>query len=412
MRGMLYRTFLVTAYLSFNSICFAGIAADPKVLLGETLFFDSYLSSPKGQACASCHAPDAGWTGPDQTINLHGAVYEGAVVGRFGNRKPPSAGYAPFAPNFHREASGAFIGGNFWDGRATGNKLGNPAADQAQGPFLNPLEHNIASPHAFCHLVKESKYAKRKTGWSYEKLFERAFGHDALNCSDDINGTYDRAALAISAYEASPKVSAFSSKFDAYLNGTANLTEQEQKGMELFAGKGKCAACHSMASGTNGEPPLFTDFAYDNLGTPRNPENPFYQMPATYNPAGSAWVDPGLGGYLAGTPDFFQFAAENYGKQKVPTLRNVDKRPFLGFVKAYTHNGAFKSLEEVVHFYNTRDVYPDCTSVSAPARGINCWPAPEVSANVNRAEMGNLGLSAEEETAVVAFLKTLTDGYR
>jgi cytochrome c peroxidase len=81
----------------------------------------------------------------------------------------------------------------------------------------------------------------------------------------------------------------------------------------------------------------------------------------------------------------------------VPTLRNVDRRPTESTVKAFAHNGYFKSLEEIVHFYNARDV--------------GSWPAPEVPANVNTTELGNLGLTAGEEADIVAFLKTLTDGY-
>ena len=80
----------------------------------------------------------------------------------------------------------------------------------------------------------------------------------------------------------------------------------------------------------------------------------------------------------------------------MPTLRNVDARPSASFVKAYGHNGYFKSLEEIVHFYNTRDV---------PGAG---WPAPEYAANMT-SEVGNLGLTPAEEEAIAAFLKTLTD---
>jgi cytochrome c peroxidase len=116
------------------------------------------------------------------------------------------------------------------------------------------------------------------------------------------------------------------------------------------------------------------------------------------NPAGAAWIDPGLGGFLMTRPEWADFAAENYGKHRVPTLRNVDKRPGNGMPKAFMHNGALKSLEEVVHFYNTRDV--------------EAWPPPEVAENVNTDEMGDLGLSSAEEAAIVAFMKTLTDGYR
>jgi len=145
---------------------------------------------------------------------------------------------------------------------------------------------------------------------------------------------------------------------------------------------------------------LQTDFTYDNLGIPKNPENPFYTMPPEFNPAGAAWIDPGLGGFLENVQDYAALAPENYGKFKVPTLRNVDKRPEPGFVKAYGHNGYFKSLKETVRFYNTRDV------VGAG------WPPPEVALNVNTAELGNLGLTDAEEDAIVEFLKTLTDGYQ
>ena len=102
-----------------------------------------------------------------------------------------------------------------------------------------------------------------------------------------------------------------------------------------------------------------------------------------------------------------------WGKQKVPTLRNVDLRPDDSFVKAYGHNGYFKSLEGIVHFYNTRDVLPTCPGdyTEEQALKANCWPAPEVAENVNRDELGDLGLSPEEEADLVAYLKTLSDGY-
>ena len=160
--------------------------------------------------------------------------------------------------------------------------------------------------------------------------------------------------------------------------------------MELFFSKAKCGNCH------NG--PDFTDFTYDNLGIPRNPANPFYNEPE-WNPEGAAWVDTGLGGYLkaAEYPEAVYMA--EWGKQKVPTLRNVALAPDKRFVKAFGHNGYFKSLQEIVRFYNTRDV-----------AGAG-WPPPEVSANVNTAEMGNLGLNRGEELAIVAFLETLSDGY-
>jgi cytochrome c peroxidase len=151
--------------------------------------------------------------------------------------------------------------------------------------------------------------------------------------------------------------------------------------------KAKCGNCHV--------PPLFTDFTYDNLGIPRNPANPFYFEP-DWNPAGLAWVDTGLGGFLQAA-GYVGYESE-WGKQKVPTLRNVALAPSKHFVKAYGHNAYFKDLWSIVHFYNTRDVLD--------------WPAPEVADNVNTTEMGDLGLNRGQELAIVAFLETLSDGYR
>ena len=139
-----------------------------------------------------------------------------------------------------------------------------------------------------------------------------------------------------------------------------------------------------------------------NTGIPKNPQNPFYSEP-TYNPQGTNWVDEGLGGYLAGTGFYLaSISTPELGKFKVPTLRNVAKRPSPSFVKAYGHNGCFKSLAEIVHFYNTRDV------PGAGWKGVP-WPAAEYAATVNTSEIGNLGLMGRQEGATVAFLKTLTD---
>jgi cytochrome c peroxidase len=124
-------------------------------------------------------------------------------------------------------------------------------------------------------------------------------------------------------------------------------------------------------------------------------------------------VDEGLGAFLATRPEWRKFGAENLGKHKVPTLRNVDLRPTGTFVKAYMHNGYFKTLEGLVHFYNTRDVKPACSEplTEREALARNCWPSPEVVANMNTDELGNLGLSQTEEHAIVAFMRTLSDGY-
>ena len=103
-------------------------------------------------------------------------------------------------------------------------------------------------------------------------------------------------------------------------------------------------------------------------------------------------------------------APDNQARFQVPTLRNVDRRPSSDFVKAYGHNGYFKSLKAIVHFYNTRDALPRCQP-NDPGEGTTCWPAPESTANMNTKRVGRLGLSEAEEDAIVSFLQTMTDGF-
>jgi cytochrome c peroxidase len=391
-------TFLTLVILFLSSSFLLAQELTPKEELGKKIFFDK-ISSPDWMACANCHAPEVGFVGPIPGINKGGSVYFGAVPQRTGNRKPPSSAYATLSPIFHfDEEEGLFIGGNFWDGRATGSLLGNPAADQSLGPFLNPVEQNNASKKDVLKQIDESKYAY---------LWKLAWPDDPLKygTQEEIDHSYDLVGLSIAAYEGSKEVNQFSSKFDYYLRGEVELTEQEADGLLLFNGKGQCNACHI----SDGDAPLFTDFTFDNLGVPKNPENPFYEMDQVFlndgsliNPLGDAWVDPGLGGFLSTLAEvnstWYDMADQNEGKHKVPTLRNVDKRPGKGFIKAYMHNGVFKSLKEVVHFYNTRDVED--------------WPPPEVAENVNTDELGDLGLTEEEEDAIVAFMTTLSDGYK
>jgi cytochrome c peroxidase len=383
--------------------------------LGKSIFFDLNLSINQNQSCASCHAPEVGWTGPLTATNVHGAVYEGSIPGRFGDRKPPSAAYATLSPIFYMDKKGLFVGGNFWDGRATGEVLGNPAADQALGPFLNPVEQ--ALPDSACVVY-------RVCTASYPVSFEDIWGAGACDIAwpgdiDTVCATegmsvslssedraksdmaYGNIGLSIAAYEDSPQVNAFSSKYDYTFSGKTKLSKEEQRGYALFQGKGKCKLCHI----SNSQNALFTDFTFDNLGVPQNPENP-----AGIDPI---FIDPGLGGFLekAGYPEDVYLA--EWGKHKVPTLRNVDLRPDENFVKAYAHNGYFKTLEGIVHFYNTRDVKTVCPDAYTEAQALaaDCWPPPEVAATVNFDELGDLGLTADEEAAIVAFLKTLSDGF-
>ncbi len=378
----------------------------PKERLGRDLFFDTSLSEPKGQSCEACHARSVGWTGPSEAANKGAGIYEGAVKGRYGNAKPPASAYAGGSPVLHADAAGNFVGGLFWDGRATGETLGDPLAEQAMGPPLNPLEQNMPDAAAIVARVRSSPHAK---------LFEEVWGPGSLDPKDP-RAAYEKIARSIAAFERSAEVNPFSSPFDDFwrkakakgLDPAAvtadtvrrydglGLGREELDGLALFSTKARCAVCHTLAAG-DGNPPVFTNYTYANLGVPRNPDNPFYRMDAKFNPEGKAWVDEGLGGTLAKSKAFAGQAAANRGKHKTPTLRNVDKRPNPGFVKAYMHNGYFKSLEEIVRFYNTR---------TAPGAK---WPAPEVAENLDTIGTGNLGLTAKEEAALVAFMKTLSD---
>jgi cytochrome c peroxidase len=418
-KRVLFAAFIaVLGVLILFSVAAAAGDLTPKEQLGKSIFFDQNLSINQNQACAACHGPDVGFTGPIEAFNAAGAVYEGSIPGRFGDRKPPSAAYATLSPIFYMDKKGLFVGGNFWDGRATGEKLGNPAADQAQGPFLNPKEQGL--PDSACVVYR---VCKPVISIDYPVSFEDVWGAGSCNitwpvdidtvcATEGVNvalsdadrvksdAAYDKIALSIAAYEGSSEVNAFSSKYDLSFNGKVKLTKEERKGYALFEGKGKCKLCH-----LSGKDALFTDFTFDNLGIPQNPENPAGVAPA--------FVDPGLGGFLESAGYDEDIYLAEWGKFKVPTLRNVDLRPSEDFVKAYGHNGYFKSLEGIVHFYNTRDVLDTCPGAytEAEALAANCWPAPEYADTVNKAELGDLGLTPEEEADIVAFLKTLSDGY-
>ena len=383
----------------------------PIEALGKKIFFDQTLSVNSNQSCATCHAPEAGFSGPDSDLNSGKAVYPGAIPTRFGNRKPPTAAYGGDSPVLkYDEDEKVWIGGMFWDGRATGWILDDPLAEQAQVPFLNPLEQAFPDAKTLCFKVAQSDYAQD---------FKVEWGN--INCASKEGYTevYEKIARSLAAYQRSSEVNAFSSKFDAFWkeqgndvanfgidkNGKYNFkpslfssavySAEEAKGLALFnaENKGKCAACHLTSNDGKSARPLFTDFTYDNLGVPKNPDNPFYSILKKWNPDGADWIDYGLGSFLKSKGLLYE---DQLGKQKVPTLRNVDKRPSQDFVKAYAHNGFFKTLDEIVNFYNTRD--------------IGNWPPPEYPKNVNTEELGNLGLTPGEETAIVAFMKTLSDG--
>ncbi len=348
--------------------------------LGRLLYFDENLSINRNQACATCHFPPA-FVDPANTADpINSPVSAGSDVTLHGGRNAPSAGYAAFSPFFHWDGvEGLYIGGQFWDGRST------TLTEQAKGPFLNPVEMAMPSRAAVLARIAEKSNPNRS---DYKKLWKAVYGVklsllDEPDSDVEVDALYEMMADAIAAFEKTRLFSPFTSKFDYVLAGLATFTDAEQRGLDLFNGKAQCNACHvsdTLVAPDGGiMPPLFTDFTYDNIGIPKSTHPLLVDNP----------VDLGLGGradIAARDP-----AGAEKGKHKVMSLRNI------AVTAPYGHNGFFATLEDIVHFYNTRDVAD--------------WPAPEVADNVNVDELGDLGLSADEEADIVAFLKTLTDGF-
>lgn len=330
----------------------------PKELLGKKIFFDESLSTPEGQSCATCHTPEKGFA---DKYSRH--ISEGAVPGLFSNRNSMTICYSAFVPPlYYDEKEETYVGGLFWDGRV------NSLQHQAGQPFINPVEMGNPDYRRVVEKVKKADYFPELL-----KLYGKTDQDDSL---------YQYITDALAAYQCSREINRFSSKFDAYLEGKYTLSETEKKGLALFEEKGLCAECHILEPDPVAGKILFTDHTYDNLGIPKNPDNPYYRLSGQYNPEGQDYLDPGLGAIVSDSA--------HYGKFRVPTLRNI------ALTAPYGHNGYFKTLEEIVHFYNVRDV-------------SNEFPPAEYPETVNSEELGNLKLSPEEEECIVAFLKILTD---
>jgi len=410
-------------------------------LLGKLLFYDRHLSVHRNEACAFCHMPEAGFSGPVSEINRTTAAYPRSLRTRFNGRIPQTHGYASYSPVLHYTSlQGDLVGSAFWEMRATGLRLNSPLAEQAQGPPLDPNE--MAMIDAACVVYRAS-------GRPYRPVAERPWGTQAfaIRWPTDIQAicdrpgpapkadplpvrlasvdrgiardTYDKIAEAIAAYEGSNEVNSFSSKCDYVMAGKASFTADEDAGYHLFRSSvSHCNECHR--DGGPGEEPLFTDFTASNLGLPANYAMPYYKenrpdrFGYTANSLGADFFDAGVGGFLEGPKnphrEWTPMAKSFIGRYKTATLRNVDKRPRPDFVKAYMHNGYLKSLKDVVHFYNTRDALPRCQP-GDPGEKVSCWPAPEHPEGMNCRQLGHLGLTSKQEDEIIAFLKTLTDGY-
>ena len=362
----------------------AATELSDQAALGELIFKDVSLSASGRQACASCHV-ESNAHSPDNALP---AQLGGRLLDQQGGRSAPSARYLAFNTDFFFDGEGTPTGGFFWDGRAPSLR------GQAHEPFLNPVEMANADAAGVVAKLARATYAEQ---------FKSVYGADIFTRPDD---AFDRMALALQRYQLEDvEFRPFSSKFDEFLRGNAQLTAQEQRGLALFnsPAKGNCAACHPSAKGADGSHPLFTDFTYDNLGVPRNMELAQNADPAFY--------DLGLCARPAGD---LASRADLCGAFKVPSLRNVALR------RAYFHNGFFKSLKSALTFYVQRDTHPEQwypLKADGSVDKFNDLPDP-YKANVNSTEapynrqLGDMpALSDAEIDDLIAFLHTLSDGY-
>ena len=397
---------LLLLLLSFLSACGGGasgtaaLQVDPVMLaapmtqaqLGQMIFTDNNLSEPRGTACAACHQATMGFAGN------HGStigVALGSQPASIGLRNAMTNSYMGFVPAFEfltvngvTEASG----GHFWDGRA------DTLALQALGPLLNPLEMNNTDKQSVVNKIAASRYAGQ---------FKALFGADIFR---DTEAAFTQIGVAIAAFERAD-LQPFTSKYDAMVRGQTNFTPSETSGMALFQDplKANCAGCHLMNPGS-GKPQdsLFSEFTYYATGIPRNTSIPRNADPAFFDlglcgpertpPTLPASVAPGV-------------TIENFcGQFRMPTLRNVAERP------AFMHNGFFKDIREVVLFYATRNSDPQRWY---GASGLaNDLPAKylgnieTLKAPFNRKLSDGPALTDSEINDIVAFLHTLSDGYR
>jgi cytochrome c peroxidase len=446
-------------------------------ILGGLMQYDLTISPFENTACASCHMPYTAFSGPIPSVNLTMIAYPGSERERAGKRTAQRYVYSHAFPVLnYNTTQAAFFGGNFWDSRATGYKLQAPDAEQAQGPPVDPLE--MGNPDTACITYKLSLASYRplfEEIWGAGS-FDITWPSNTAQICATPNGAaslggstqpvllspqdrtlsdndYDHWAQSLSFLERSTDISPFTSKFDAYLAGKYTLTAAEAAGYKLFDGKGNCNSCHLDGRSTAPSPtapqaedtgtaaattPVFTCFGSSNLGLPKNPrvallyETTPDSFGFTPNPAGFTYTDFGLGTFLRSGFGSFpnpnaswkQFAETSDGQMQTSTARDValvpsqcptTEAPGPYFQKEFFHNGYIKSLKQLVHFYNTRDVYRNSAveSGDCPAgttERVNCWPAAEVSVNQDMT-VGSLGLTDTEENEIVAFLQTLNDGY-
>lgn len=360
--------------------------------LGRALFFDTGLSASGRTACATCHDPRHDW-GPANAQAVQLAGPSGTAPGV---RAVPSLKYAQDTPPFtehYREDDGndaddqGPAGGRTWDGRVSS------AREQAVLPLLSPFEMANGTRVAVLDRLRVSASAS---------AFRAAFGQDIFT---DSIAAWRGLLASLEAFQQSPDdFYPYSSKYDAFLRGDAELSAPERRGLAVFTDerKGNCSGCH-MSAMVRGAFPQFTDRGFVALGVPRN-----LSIPAN---ADSSYFDLGLCGPLradlASHPEYC-------GLFKTPTLRNVARR------SVFFHNGAFTQLEDVVRFYAQRDVRPDGFYPHDRAGRVRkfddlpraYWPNVNSEPPFGGRPGAAPAFNDAEAADLLAFLRTLNDGYR
>lgn len=353
--------------------------------IGRQVFRDPALSASGRLSCASCHDPARAFGPPDARAVQLG----GLDMRQPGLRAVPSLMYLQAAPPFtehyfdspddgDESIDNGPTGGLTWDGRV------DRGADQARIPLLSPFEMANAGP---------AQVAAKARAAPYAPALREAFGADLFDHPDR---AFAAVAKALEVYEQdAAEFYPYSSKYDAFLAGKATLTAAEARGLALFddPAKGNCAQCHISARGADGTPPQFTDYGFIALGVPRNPA-----IPANADPA---WFDLGLCGPLRTD---FKDRAEYCGLFMTPTLRNVATR------HVFFHNGLYHDLRDVLHFYAERDTNPGWFYHERPYDDLPT--RYQHNLNTDPPFGDRKALSDPEIEDIIAFLGTLTDGYR
>ncbi|MGI1670434.1 MAG: cytochrome-c peroxidase [Neptuniibacter sp.] len=356
------------------SVSFQSLAFNNTAELGKSLYFDTNLSKNRTQSCASCHAPESGFV--DQRPNLsQGAFSLGDDNQSLGDRSAPTTSYASFTPKFHKNSEGIYVGGQFWDGRAS------TLEDQAGGPPLNPIEMGMPNKASVIERIKENP--------QYVKAFKDIFGSGIF---DNTESAYGAMTKSIAEFERTAFFSPFDSKYDRYLKGEYEMTAQEELGMTLFFSQqfSNCNICHQLKRLPESKNETFSNYKYHNIGVPTN-------IPGR-KANGVALDTQDMG--LINNPAVND--PKQAGKFKVPTLRNV------AVTGPYMHNGVFQDLRTVILFYNKYNSKSQKRQVN-PETGAN-WLPPEVDTNLSMEELKTgPALDDKKIDALVAFLKTLTD---